>query len=186
MAGRTFLYHGTSLDSALNIAQGIDLDYGKRCQDFSHYSGFYLNRIKVEACSMAKKPKTYENSIPAVVIYEEPENLHHYCCLDLSNNKNDWEDVIRYNRSGQSISLEVRNESLYRNYEKCSYIIGPTYQRTFNISRNNWTWTTSPAGFNNSYRQMCIKSVQLSIEFNRNLFDIICLENDEWVSVEFF
>lgn len=184
VAARTLYYHGTSLDSAKNIAHFIDLGCGKPCQDFSHKCGFYLNIDEEGARKFAKNSRTHENKIPAVVIFKEPRNLHEYCGLNLSDDENDWKDIIRYNRSGQSIFLEERNESIYRNYEKCDYIVGPMYERTFRINKNKWTWTTSPDGFHNSYRQLCIKSEKLANEFSKNIFDIICFESDEWESVE--
>ena len=174
MSPGKFWYHGTVLEYSMRISDGIDLDYGHLCKDFSHGYGFYLNKLKKGACIFALSKTTCFKSAPAVVIYREPKSLKTYDCLNLCKDEEDWKQIIRYNRGGQLMPLHEIDANLYNQFKASDYCVGPIFHR-------NKDDVSDVAGFKYHYRQLCIRNEYLAKEFNDNLYKIICLQDNKWV-----
>lgn len=173
-----YWYHATDRDSAEDIlGHGIELDFGRGMQDFSHKDGFYVSPLFKNAVNWACN-QTREN--PAIIVFKLKFDLEIFRVLDLSYSRADWEMIIKYNRSGRQTtgasSLIFLDQDLLERFENSDYVVGPVNGgkagvRCANKDWNNWR----PSGFQRPHQQLCIRRRRLAEVFGdiRNIDAVI-------------
>lgn len=149
-------FHGTDYESALSIVRdGIDLHRGKGHQDFSHRDGFYLSldfhNARRWACS-GKRER------PAVIVFKI--RLRSRQGLNLKCRKSDWEDIIKFNRSGREFvpAAYVSRDALIK-LHNCDYMIGPINGGRDGPKSKDGDWQNwTPSGFDRPFQQLCVRS----------------------------
>ena len=121
--GQRLYYHGTDHNSAKSLLEdGIKLEKGKPCSDFSDGKGFYVADNAMFTFEWAKKSKA-----PAVVMFTITDDCLNkkFKGLDLSSadRKSDWEMIKNYFRK-KNKQLSA-NRKLLKECNKSDYIKGP-------------------------------------------------------------
>ncbi|XP_022243335.1 uncharacterized protein LOC111086092 [Limulus polyphemus] len=150
---KCLFFHGTSHNHADKIIQnGIQLNEGSRCQDFSHKDGFYMTS-KIEYALDWAKHKNYSNRAAVIVFYMDPGSLASYTHLDLSNDQEKWKHVIKYNRCGRDRRLNIPKPTI-KEYRKADYVEGPMC-----FNPKELVLSQEPKGFGRKENmQVCLKS----------------------------
>ena len=165
----TFWFHGTSKESAMNIAaKGVNLKRGGERGDFSDGAGFYLTSNFDFAYNWARM--NHEDG--AVLVFKVHKELFQGG-LELSKeNTAKWEKVVSFFRNG---CVDVKCEYL----EDFNYIYGPI-SKDGNKSSKNPKWKprcrSDPMG--NHLYQVCLKDKVLAREFynkGQNIEKVILL-----------
>lgn len=111
------------------------------------------------------------NPVAAVLIYKLSPDDYHRPCVDLSKDRNKWESVFKYYRSGKKFSI---SDSLREELREAKYIIGQI--NTQRIPRNprrfeDWkTWTPVAS---NEITQLCIRAEEMTNSVRYKLENII-------------
>ena len=118
-------FHGTNKRSAERIKKnGIILQQGQKYLDFSHGQGFYLNSSFRDAkCWALQKSRTVPSTIGAVLIHNFSRDSFKGVLL---NTKDEWQQVVRYYRSGMICSI---CGNLKNRLESTDYIFGEIASR---------------------------------------------------------
>ena len=121
--GQRLYYHGTDHNSAKSLLEdGIKLEKGKPCCDFSDGKGFYVADDATYAFEWAKKSKAL-----AVVMFTITDDClnRKFKGLDLSSadRKSDWEMIKNYFRK-ENKQLSA-NRKLWNECNKSAYVKGP-------------------------------------------------------------
>ena len=157
-------FHGTVQQYAYDIQKDGIILQGNYHQDFSHGDGaFYVSDTYRAAVDWALKMCEFVramNPVAAVLIYKLPPDDYHRPCVDLSKDRNKWESVIKYYRSGKKFSI---SDCLRAELREAKYMIGQI--NTQRIPKNprrfeNWkTWTPVAS---NEITQLCIRSEEMT------------------------
>ena len=166
-------YHGTNESSVEKIIQGgLSLRCGWRKQDFSDKNGgFYLSPLFCDAEEWAKRKATEHPGLkPVVIAFNLKKLLNDFKMLDLSDKavENDWNDIIRYFRSGESNRCPL-SEELKEKLNNCDCIFGLRGGDGSRYGGPKWKPTKDSKG----KEQLCIKSEGLLDIFNRNIESVI-------------
>lgn len=143
-------YHGTSHKAAQSIFDiGIDLTKGKEKQDFSDGHGFYLT-------SNFENAKHYAHDAGSILAFKFnfgkptlPSENKPPKGLDLTDDRDEWRCVVKYNRTGKATSRPKR-------YNKAEYVNGrmSNYKKEASHPTKHKDFTTP---------QLCIKKEELAI-----------------------
>ena len=120
------LFHGTSKNSAMSIAQyGVEVYSGSLYQDFSDGDGFYLTEDLTYALKWARC-KQFPCK-PAVVVFKIPVQLLDSCTFKITCG-DEWQEIVKYNRTGRHLmkfdaSLKIRK--MFKGVDKVDWIEGP-------------------------------------------------------------
>nr|QIQ08615.1 hypothetical protein [Dikerogammarus haemobaphes virus 1] len=157
-----FLFHGTDHLSAMSIVEeGIWPCKGRSMQDFSDNTGFYVTHN----FDTAKKWALIW-SRPAVVVFKDVIDEEHFTKLDLSLSENEWQRIVKYNRSG---CLRKLAPDLRQRLRDCDYVFGPSTTDGSKGARempNFKTWL--PSGYNDvNQSQLCIRSEKMAKDFGK-------------------
>lgn len=156
IADTTYWFHGTSKESAKNIAMmGVNLKKGKQNADFSDSEGFYITSNFYFAHNWAQM----NHQEAAVVVFKVEKDLFRDG-LELSREDSaKWDKVVRYFRNGcKDRKLEYLDEY--------PYIFGPISKDGMKSQSNpNWKprFRSDPMG--NHLYQICLKDKRLAKMF---------------------
>ena len=169
-------FHGTQRQYAEDILQnGIKLGEGKPKLDFSHSWGFYLNKSFDGAKDWALKlgidiPQYKLGS--AVLIYgftfQDFNNIKHFNGLDLTNNLENWQNTVKYYRSGMRYEISENLKDMLKRLFYITRVIA----REPEIGQKIESW--APKEFHRSC-QVCIKKERMARVVSLTLKSIIYL-----------
>jgi hypothetical protein len=157
-----YWYHGTSHTFAEHIIKnGVQIKKGRETRDFSDDEGFYLSNSLAYAlqwCTSNKKSRRGPGAHGAVLVFKiEPDFFQRFKMYDLSEDKERWKNVLKYNRSGGNVAEFIKEE-----YADCDFLIGP-----LSIDGNKRAFPTDPrqvdqweptGWIKNDKSQICIQS----------------------------
>ncbi|CAL1546353.1 unnamed protein product [Lymnaea stagnalis] len=118
------LFHGTDHKSAKSILEeGILISQGKPCQDFSSNDGFYLSYSYEKARERSSIALPHNHAVLVFKIQKSFLEVDGKKRLDLSGDKNKWEEIVTFCRKG--CRYRKTKESLLGGVE---FIKGPMCQ----------------------------------------------------------
>ena len=159
-------YHGTLHKSADNIMYSdIQLGAGSVQQDFSDGSGFYLTPDYAYALEWAKG----KGPEIAVIVFNIGPLSTEFTKMDLSERDKEWEQIVKYNRSGGDTALPI---DLKKEFENCSYVTGPMS----NVGRTS-TPEFVEGDCGNKIMQMCIKSREMAKYVSSHICAVIFIND---------
>lgn len=157
--GSSYWFHGTDHKSARNIIRnGIDLQRGKDCGDFSDGNGFYLTSSYTFAHhwpqSMMKKSNT------AVLVFKiKNDAFTESKGLTFDTADENWEKCVGFFRNGKDSAWAKGRKA--RELKGASFICGPISKDGSKIKYAHWRPSPrSPLMF-----QLCLKNEFLAEEF---------------------
>ena len=165
----TLLFHGTDHKSAQHVVlNGIQLNKGKPKQDFSDGDGFYLTPVYEYAVDWAMK-----QTAGAVLVFKVSTAVRdRFRGITLFESKEDWSNVVKYNRSGRDTNKFKMPKDLKKEFRKCDYVQGAMSGDGNKFTGPNF----KPSGFDRTDRkQMCILSGKMAEVFGdiRNIDSVI-------------
>ena len=168
-------FHGTSSMAAYNILNvGILPNRGFAKKDFSDGYGFYLSNQYEPAFHWTQKRFRNKEST-AIIRFKVPKNIltPRKNGIVLSQVKvddmNKWREIVRHNRSQ---GLDSRH--LKQMMESATFIIGPlSVDGSWHVHKDNPGW---PRMLNNSWRQLCLCSVDICNKFNQFIDRCVIIE----------
>ena len=172
-------YHGTDHDSAERIRKnGIEVSSGRRSQDFSHGSGFYLSPYYSFAIDWATKKGQRDQC--AVVVFKHSINAQEYKGLDLTDDDELWRKIVKYNRSGREKSkCDFNVAPVKKKLKGLDYIDGPMSGDNTKCGCKEWQPTKKHG---DEAVQLCVLSQDLADEFSNAIKAIIFFHEDQGVS----
>ena len=195
---RLLLFHGTRHSDARNIMRnGIDIERGAQCQDFSDGRGFYLTPDFYDAVTWARE--RFPIIRPAIVVFRVPTKLisrahgmdlsvheSHDGSVKLATEK--WRDCVSFHLSGKQLGGHRR----LRYYGGLEYIAGPTCTNKTGLSGGGGDGGDSCGGgvsdtdrFEPSFdgtdlrwrrrrrRQLCVRGYDLAETVSRHLDSVV-------------
>ena len=159
-------YHGTLHKSADKIMyNGIKLAIGSKLQDFSDGDGFYLTPDYRYALEWAK----CKGPEIALMVFDVGPSLTEFRKMDLSERDKEWEEIVKYNRSGRNTILPI---DLKKEFENCSYVTGPMS----NVGRTSTTEFVE-GNRGNKVMQMCIRSHKMAEAVSSHIYAVIFIND---------
>ncbi|XP_059160841.1 uncharacterized protein LOC131944305 [Physella acuta] len=163
--GHTLFFHGTSHMSAASIFKwGINLTEGSERQDFSHKESFSLYYSYQNAKEWAKA----RNFDSAVVVFQIPDillketdNNGRDLTADNPENRQEWEEIVKYSRKGYTGNEPAR-------FKSYSFIKGHLCANPNDVKKGS-----TPLKLSDTNLQFCLKKQNYAAVFG-NTKHILC------------
>eukprot|EP01087_Luapelamoeba_hula_P019136 TRINITY_DN6299_c0_g1_i1.p1 TRINITY_DN6299_c0_g1~~TRINITY_DN6299_c0_g1_i1.p1 ORF type:complete len:617 (-),score=59.94 TRINITY_DN6299_c0_g1_i1:269-2119(-) len=166
-------HHATSWHHAENIINtGIRLSEGAKQQDFTHGNGFYLNPDDDDARKWCGQRYSRWKDCCVLTFAVEPALLSDKARhLDLSNDLDQWEEIVRLSRSGQHLDFD--------RYHNVQSLFGPQCTNLNNLIRRDSN-NPIPSSCSN---QLALRHTDIANEFTTRLVGVtFFLPKSPWPS----